>query len=75
MTETRVEIDFEKGCFNLISNKVIAKKLWENLTELGVPEYTEEEMALAKAVYESVGDSCYESLEKIAKTCDKETKK
>ncbi len=75
MTETRVEIDFVKGCSNLISNKVIAKKLWENLTELGAPEYTEKEMALAKAVHESVGDSCYESLEKIAKTCDKETKK
>lgn len=32
MTETRVEIDFVKGCSNLVSNKVIAKKLWENLT-------------------------------------------
>lgn len=75
MTETRVEIDFVKGCSNLISNKVIAKKLWENLVELGAPEYTEEEMALAKAIHESVGDSCYESLEKVAKDLDKEEKK
>ncbi len=75
MTETRVEIDFVKGCSNLISNKVIAKKLWENLTELGAPEYTEDEMALAKAIHESVGESCYESLEKVAKSCDKAVKK
>lgn len=75
MTETRVEIDFVKGCSNLISNKVIAKKLWENLKELGAPEYTDEEMALAKAIHESVGESCYESLEKLAKDLDKEEKK
>ena len=75
MTETRVEIDFVKGCSNLVSNKVIAKKLWENLTELGAPEYTKEEMELAQAIHNSVGESCYESIEKVAKTCDKETKK
>ena len=75
MTETRVEIDFVKGCSNLVSNKVIAKKLWENLTELGAPEYTKEEMELAQAIHDSVGESCYESIEKVAKTCDKETKK
>ena len=49
MTETRVEIDFVKGCSNLVSNKVIAKKLWENLTELGAPEYTKEEIGLFMA--------------------------
>lgn len=75
MTETRVEIDFVKGCSNLVSNKVIAKKLWENLTELGAPEYTKEEMELAQAIHDSVGESCYESIEKVAKACDKETKK
>ena len=70
-----MEIDFVKGCSNLVSNKVIAKKLWENLTELGAPEYTKEEMELAQAIHDSVGESCYESIEKVAKTCDKETKK
>lgn len=75
MTETRVEIDFVKGCSNLISNKVIAKKLWENLVELGAPKYTDEEMALAKAIHESVGESCYESLEKLAKNLKKEEKR
>ena len=69
MTETRVEIDFVKGCSNLMSNKVIAKELWDNLVELGAPEYTEEEMKFAKAISEGVGDSRFESLEKIAKNC------
>ena len=68
-TETRVEIDFVKGCSNLMSNKVIAKELWDNLVELGAPEYTEEEMKFAKAISEGVGDSRFESLEKIAKNC------
>ncbi|MBQ2250486.1 MAG: amidohydrolase, partial [Lachnospiraceae bacterium] len=69
MTETRVEIDFVKGCSNLISNKVIAKKLWENLHEIGSPEYTEEEMALAKAIHEST-DKPYESIDKFVREYD-----
>lgn len=32
-------------------------------------------MELAQAIHDSVGESCYESIEKVAKTCDKETKK
>lgn len=74
MTETRVEIDFVKGCSNLISNKVIAKKLYDNLVELGAPEYTEEDLALAKAIHETV-DKPYESIENIAKDLDKDAKK
>ena len=69
MTETRVEIDFVKGCSNLISNKVIAKKLWDNLHEVDSPEYTEEEMALAKAIHESVAKP-YESIEKFTREYD-----
>lgn len=74
MTETRVEIDFVKGCSNLVSNKVIAKKLWENLTELGAPEYTKEELAYAQSMHETVGGSCYESIEKQAKNFKKEAR-
>ena len=74
MTETRVEIDFVKGCSNLISNKVIAKKLWENLHEIGSPEYTEEEMALAKAIHESTAKP-YESIDKFVREYDKKEDK
>ncbi len=65
MTETRVEIDFVKGCSSLISNHTIAKKLWENLHEAGAPEYTEEEMAFAKAMHETAAHP-YNNLEKAA---------
>lgn len=75
MTETRVEIDFVKGCSNLLSNKVIAKKLWENLTELGAPEYTEEEMEFARAISEGVGASRFESLEEVANHCGNKEEK
>ena len=74
MSETRVEIDFVKGCSNLISNKVIAKKLYDNMIELGEIEYDEDDMALAKAIHETV-DKPYESIEKIAKDLGKEEKK
>ena len=75
MTETRVEIDFVKGCSNLVSNKVIAKRLWDNLTELGAPEYTEEELQMAKALSEGVGEGRFGSLEKVAAGLGKEEKK
>lgn len=75
MTETRVEIDFIKGCSSLMSNKVIAKKLWDNLTEIGTPQYTDEETAFAKALSEGVGGSRFESLEKVSNNFDKDTKK
>ena len=74
MTETRVEIDFVKGCSNLISNKVIAKKLWDNLHEIGSPEYTEEELALAKAIHESTAKP-YESIDKFTREYDKKADK
>ena len=73
MTETRVEIDFVKGCSNLISNKVMAKKLWENLHEIGTPEYTEEELAFAKAMHATVAKP-YESVEKYSKEYNKNDK-
>ncbi len=72
MTETRVEIDFVKGCSNLISNKVVAKLMWDNMHEAEYPVYTEEEIAYAKAINESVTVNRYEALEKMAKYCDKE---
>jgi len=70
MTETTVEIDFVKGCSSLISNHVIAKKLWENFHEVGSPEYTEEECGFAKAIHESIALP-YANLEKYAMKYDK----
>lgn len=75
MTETRVEIDFVKGCSNLVSNKVIARQLWNNLNELGAPNYSDEEMKFAEAISESTGKSRFESLEKVANACQDKAEK
>jgi len=74
MTETRVEIDFVKGCSSLISNRVIARKLWENLHEVGAPEYTEDEIIFAEAIQESVASS-YANQQKGAVKYDKKVDK
>ncbi len=47
---------------------MIAQELWDNLVELGAPEYTEGD-EVCQALSEGVGDSRFESLEKIAKSC------
>ncbi len=74
MTETEVEIDFVKGCSNLVSNKVVAKRLYDNMTELEPIQYTDEEMAFAEAIHDSVGEGCFESLERQTANRTKEEK-
>lgn len=69
MTDTKMEKKFIDGCSNTVPNKVLETLLWENFNEVGLPEYTEEEMAYAKALYDSVemksnelpGSETYES--------------
>lgn len=54
MTETQVEKKFIDGCSNTVPNKVLETLLWENFQQVELPEYTEEEIAFAKAINESV---------------------
>lgn len=70
MTETRVEIDFVKGCSNIVPNKTLAKLMWDNLNEVGVPKYTEEELAYAKELNETVTMNRYETIDKLIKYSD-----
>lgn len=53
MTGTTLEIDFQGGCYPTIQNKVLAEAIDKAMREIGVPEYTEEEIAYAKALNES----------------------
>ena len=48
MTETDVEIVFDKGCSNVIPNGVLEQVIYESMQRVGVPEYTEEELAYAQ---------------------------
>lgn len=50
MTDTRMELEFIKGCSNTIPNNVLEAQLYENFKEIGVPHYTPEEHEFARQV-------------------------
>lgn len=50
MTETRMEMEFIKGCSNTIPNNVLEAQLYKNFKEIGVPKYTPEEHEFARQV-------------------------
>ena len=50
MTETEYERVFIDGCSGTVPNHALEKLLYKNLTEIGAPEYTDEEWAFAKAL-------------------------
>ena len=61
MTETEVEIVFDKGCSNVISNSVLEDVLHESMEKIGVPEYTEEEIAYAQQFTNTFSDAQFAS--------------
>jgi aminobenzoyl-glutamate utilization protein B len=56
MTETQVEIVFDKACSNLVPNHTLEKIAHKNFTALGVPEYDDEEKTLAEAIRGSLSE-------------------
>ncbi|MGM0714712.1 M20 family metallopeptidase [Brevibacillus parabrevis] len=50
MTETEVEIVFDKACSNLVQNRTLEEVMYKNYQELGVPVHDEAELQLAKAM-------------------------
>ncbi|MCE7740974.1 MAG: amidohydrolase [Candidatus Heimdallarchaeota archaeon] len=56
MTETEVEVVFDKASSNLIPNNVIGNVLYERLQEVGVPEYTEKELEWGRKLQETFGE-------------------
>ena len=57
MTETDVEIIFDKGCSNVVSNSVLEQLLHDSMERVGVPEYTEEELAYAQQFTDTFSDA------------------
>ena len=53
MTETELEIDFVKGCSNVVVNTTLEKALYKNMEENPVPTYTDEEKAFAAEIVKS----------------------
>lgn len=54
MTETEVTVDIEYGCCDMKGEKLFEDITLENMKEVALPVYTEEEMAYAKAIQDSV---------------------
>ncbi|WP_107923914.1 amidohydrolase [Lysinibacillus parviboronicapiens] len=54
MTETNVTIKFDKACSNYLPNDTINKIIYEKLQKVGLPHYTNEEMAYAVDMHHSI---------------------
>jgi len=54
MTRTKVKDEFMGGLYNKIPNRVIAELIVENMREIGLPEYTDEELKFARKLAESI---------------------
>lgn len=56
MTETQVEIVFDKACSNIISNSVLEQLLYDSMIQIPMPRYTEEELAYAEQFKATVSE-------------------
>lgn len=57
MTETAVEIIFDKACSNLIPNQTLERVMHKNFSELGVPEFSQEEEEFANQICSTIPES------------------
>ena len=73
MTGTQVEVEFVKGCSNMLTNEVMEGTLVNSMELIGAPTYTDEEIALAKQLHDSL-ESPENSLGKIARLYTGETR-
>lgn len=61
MTETAVEIVFDKACSNTISNEVLEQLLYESMERVPLPVYSEEELKFAAEMKKTITDRDIES--------------
>lgn len=54
MTRTRVEVEFLEGIYNLIPNRTLAELVVSNMHEIGLPEYSEEDLKFAKEIAKTI---------------------
>ncbi|MBP3655443.1 MAG: amidohydrolase [Clostridia bacterium] len=73
MTGTQMEMEFVKGCSNILPNTVLDETLIESMQEIGVPAYTQEELALAKSLHDAL-ESPEATLAKITRLCASRTR-
>ena len=68
MTGTTMEMEFVKGCSNILPNTVMEETLVACMHEIGVPQYDEDELALAKSLHDAI-ESPEKTLSKITRLC------
>ena len=73
MTGTTMEMEFVKGCSNILPNVVMEETLIESMRAIGVPEYTQEELKLAADLHAAL-ESPEATLQKITRLCDSRTR-
>ena len=73
MTGTTVDIEFVKGCSNLLTNTVLDEALLCSMREIGVPTYTQEDMALAAALHSAL-EAPETTLSRLSRRCDSRTR-
>lgn len=57
MTGTSVDVIFDKACSNLIPNHTLERVMFNNFSELGVPEFDESEREFARQIRSTIPDS------------------
>lgn len=56
MTDTQVEVCFDKACSNVVPNQVLGELTYQKMLELGPPEYTDEEREFVRRYHQVVGE-------------------
>lgn len=64
-TDTEVEVKLVSGCCEMLTNNAFADLTHENAASVPTPEYTEEELAFAKALQESLNPALVEKQTKL----------
>jgi aminobenzoyl-glutamate utilization protein B len=57
MTDTQLEIEFESGCSNYLSNSAIGDIMYENLKKFPLPQYDEGEMNFGSDIMTTITDN------------------
>jgi len=68
MTGTQMEMEFVKGCSNILPNFAMEEALVASMQEIGVPSYTQEELALAQSLHDAL-EAPETTLSKITRLC------
>ena len=68
MTGTTMEMEFVKGCSNILPNTAMEEVLISSMQTIGAPGYTQTELALARSLHDSL-EAPERTLAKLSRLC------